>query len=237
MKTGTIVLAQHASIPAECEFAEKCADFLRSRGRRNVRVAYHRGSPSSDEVVTGMFEDEGVDTFCILPLAIAEGNQTVWNMPHAMGLPDNAGSWRMVGEHDVATRFSTAMGREPSIAEGIARMLGPVPESAGVVLVAYGSELSQSARTAEYYATELIERGWKAVCGYARHGPTAAEAVEGLRSQGCKSLKVVPLSITVEGKSMKEAIESIGGEAGVLPPVSSLPEFLELLDKKVPEDW
>lgn len=237
MKTGTIVLAQHSSIQAECDFAEACAEFLRSRGRRNVRVAYHSGHPSSESVITGMFETEGIDTFCILPLAVAEGNQTIWNMPHAMGLPDNAGSWRMVGEHDVATRFSTAMGREPSIAEGIARMLGPVSDDTGIIIVAYGSELSQSAKTAEYYAQELRNRGWKTACGYARHGPSVGEAADELRGAGCTVLKAVPLSITVAGRSMKAALDSIAGCAEVLPPVSSLPEFMELLDSKVPEDW
>lgn len=237
MKTGTIVLAQHSSIPKEREFAESCAEFLRSRGRKNVRVAYHHGPPSSDSVITGMFEEEGIDTFCILPLAIAEGNQTIWNMPHAMGLPDNAGSWRMVGEHDIATRFSTAMGREPSILQGIIRMLGPSVEGTGVILVAYGSQLTQSAKTAEYYAEGLRNSGWITACGYARHGPTTEEAAEDLRKVGCTLLKVIPLSITVSGKWMKGAIENIGKEAEVLPPVSSLPEFMELLDSKVPEDW
>ncbi len=237
MKPGTIVLAQHSSIPAERELAERCAGFLRSRGRGNVSVAYHRGGPSSDEVIVRMFEEDGVDTFCILPLAAAEGNQTIWNMPKAMGLPDNAGSWRMVGVHDVATRFATAMGREPSIAEGICRVLGPVRADTGVIILAYGSELSQSSKTAEYYSSYLEEKGWKAACGYARFGTDVAVAAEELKARGCTSLKVVPMSMTVEGASMKKAIGKIGGGAEVLPPVSSLPEFMELLDSKVPEDW
>ena len=117
-----------------------------------------------------MFVSEGVDTFCILPITVAEGNQTVWNMPKRIGLPDNAGSWRMVGEHDVATRFSTALGRDPRMTEAILDMLGAPSEGDGILLLAHGSELSMSAKTAEYYAEALRLNGWKAECGFARFG-------------------------------------------------------------------
>lgn len=240
MKAGTIVLAQHSRNPGEVRFAERCADYLRSRGRKNVRVAFHSGTPGSNEVLEEMFVKDGVDTFCILPLAIAEGNQTVWNMPKGMGLPDNSGSWRMVGEHDVATRFATALGRSGYMAEAIVRRMGPPAPEEGILLLAYGSALSQSGKTAEYYAGALRAAGWKAACGYANHGCTAAEAAEELRGEGCTSIRVLPLCISVDGRSISNAIASLGKTdvpATILEPISGYEEFLEILDSKVPEDW
>lgn len=234
MKTGVMVLGMHSGIPAEVSFAERCAEYLRSRGRKNVRVAFH--DRDSCEVLEGMFVSEGVDTFCILPITVAEGNQTVWNMPKRIGLPDNAGSWRMVGEHDVATRFSTALGRDPRMAEAILDMLGAPSEGDGILLLAHGSELSMSAKTAEYYAEALRLNGWKAECGFARFGTTAAEAAQALREQGCVTVRILPLSITASGEHMRNAIAS-AGPAEVLEPISCLPAFMEILDSKVPEDW
>ena len=234
MKTGVIVLGMHSRIPAEVSFAEQCAEYLRSRGRKNVRVAYH--DRDSCEVLESMFVSDGIDTFCILPITVAEGNQTVWNMPRRIGLPDNAGSWRMVGEHDIATRFSTALGRDPRMAEAILEMLGSPSDDSGILLLAHGSELSLSAKTAEYYAEALRLNGWKAECGFARFGRPSAEAAQSLRGQGCPKVRILPLSITVDGGYMQNAIESVG-EAELLEPVSRLPVFLEILDSKVPEDW
>ena len=234
MKTGVMVLGMHSAIPAEVSFAERCAEYLRSRGRKNVRVAFH--DRDSREVLEGMFVREGVDTFCILPITVAEGNQTVWNMPKRIGLPDNAGSWRMIGEHDVATRFSTALSRDPRMAEAILDMLGSPSEGVGILLLAHGSKLSLSAKTAEYYAEALRLNGWKAECGFARFGRPSVEAAQSLRGQGCLKVRILPLSITVDGGYMQNAIES-AGEAELLEPVSCLPVFLEILDSKVPEDW
>ena len=234
MKTGVIVLGMHSCIPAEVSFAEQCAEYLRSRGRKNVRVAYH--DRDSCEVLESMFVSDGIDTFCILPITVAEGNQTVWNMPRRIGLPDNAGSWRMVGEHDIATRFSTALGRDPRMAEAILEMLGSPSDDSGILLLAHGSELSMSAKTAEYYAEALRLNGWKAECGFARFGRSSAEAAQSLRGQGCVRIRILPLSITVDGGYMQKAIESAGA-AELLEPVSRLPVFLEILASKVPEDW
>ena len=236
MKTGVIVLAMHSHIPAEVSFAERCADHLRSEGRKNVCVAYHFGEPDSCQTLESMFTDEGIDTFCILPLTVAEGNQTVWNMPKKLGLPDNAGSWRMVGEHDVATRFATALGRDSRMAEAILEYLGAPSDDAGILLLAHGSELSMSGKTAEFYAEVIREAGWKAECGFARFGRTTSEAVASLREKGCRTIRILPLSITVEGRYMRDAIAS-AGPAELLEPISGLPAFLEIIDSKVPEDW
>ena len=224
----------HSRIPAEVSFAERCASYLRSKGRKNVRVAYH--DRDSCQALEDMFVSEGIDTFCILPITVAEGNQTVWNMPKTLGLPDNAGSWRMVGKHDIATRFSTALGRDPRMAEAILDMLGTPSDDTGILLLAHGSELSMSAKTAEYYAEVLRMNGWRAECGFARFGKTAEEASQSLREQGCGRIRVLPLSITVSGRHMRAAVDS-AGHAELLEPISSLTAFLEILDSKVPEDW
>ncbi len=224
----------HSRISSEVSFAERCAAYLRSKGRSNVRVAYH--DRDSCEILEDMFVTDGIDTFCILPITIAEGNQTIWNMPKRLGLPDNAGSWRMVGEHDVATRFSTALGRNPRMAEAILETLGTPSDDVGILILAHGSELSLSEKTAEYYAEVLRMNGWKAECGFARFGRAAAEASEALRDRGCGTIRILPLSITADGEHMRKAILS-AGPAEILEPISNLPVFFEILDSKVPEDW
>ena len=93
MKTGILILAQSSKNQT---VAEAVADELKKHGRRNVRIGYHFSSPRSDDVMVDMFESDGVDTFCILPLCMAEGRMTVWKMPNQLGLPDNSGSWRTV---------------------------------------------------------------------------------------------------------------------------------------------
>ncbi len=60
--------------------------------------------------------DEGVDTFCIIPLTVSEGRHTVWLMPGSVSLPDNFGLWTYVHGKDVATRFATALGSDARIA-------------------------------------------------------------------------------------------------------------------------
>ena len=142
----------------------------------------------------------------------------------------------MVGEHDVATRFATALGRDSRMAEAILEYLGVPSDDAGILLLAHGSELSMSGKTAEYYAEVIREAGWKAECGFARFGRTTSEAVASLREKGCKTIRILPLSITVEGRYTRDAIAS-AGPAELLEPISGLPAFLEIIDSKVPEDW
>ncbi len=112
MKTGIIVLGQHSDSPGGRRVAERFAEHLESKGRKTVRVAYHSGSPGAEEVMLSM-NREGVDTFSIVPLSVSEGRKTVWLMPKGLRLPDNFGSWTMIGGKDVATRFATALGADP----------------------------------------------------------------------------------------------------------------------------
>ena len=239
MKTGTIVLAQHSGSPGERRMAERCAGFLESRGRKNVRIAYHYGSPRSEDVMARMFDD-GVDTFAIVPLSISEGRMTVWLMPDAMGLPDNCGSWTMMGGRDVATRFATALGRDPAMASALAEREGEPVEGTAVLVLAHGSSHSQCARTSEFYADALRRAGWRAECAYCRHDRGIKDAVSSLAEEGYGRIRVVPLFIAFDGRSASEArgiLRDAGVEVEYSEPVSEIPLYLETLDAKVPEGW
>ena len=240
MKTGCMVMGLHKGSSEERAFTDSVVEWLRSRGRKNVFQSYFRGEDPYS-VLASKFNDEGIDTFAVIPLCISEGKQTIWSMPAAIRLPDNSGSWTMVGDHDVAIRFATAMGRSPTIADGISRELGDPEEDSGVLLLAYGSELSQCVKTSEYYRDDLISRGWKAECGYTRLGaPSPAEAAKELVSGGCSSVIVLPLFTTFKGRSAEEAkrsLEDFDADIKYMSPVSELPEFMDLIDSKIPEGW
>ena len=111
MKTGIIVLGKNSASTGEQKVVAECCRYLAEHGHRNVYPAFHIGEPRSDRVLKRMFLEEGIDTFCVLPMALAEGNLTIWNMPKRIGLPDNSGSWTMIGKHDVAIRFATVRHR------------------------------------------------------------------------------------------------------------------------------
>ncbi len=236
MKVGTLILAIN-STPSENKVALRVKEYLLSKERKNVFIGYHNGTPDCYEIFLEM-NRQGIDTYCILPLTVAEGNLTIWDMPKHLSLPDNSGSWTMIGNHDVATRFSTALGCEPSIGIAMEKELGEPEPDVGVVVMAHGSKLSLSEKTAEYYAEYLRNLGWNAVTAFARHEPrTTSEAENLLKEKGCTSLKVVPLFITAEGASYKESLSKLSLPFTVIKPLSEYPEFYEILNSKVPEDW
>jgi sirohydrochlorin ferrochelatase len=237
MDAGTIVFGADGSVPGIVRAAESAKAFLEARGRRNVRIAYYKGSDEEPfSVMSGMYSN-GVDTFCILPLAIAEGRMTVKLMPQSLHLPDNSGSWTMVGSHDVATRFSTALGRDSRMASAIAARLGEPMEDTGVLVLSRGSDLTQSRKTAEWYAGKLHDAGWKTAAAFLHHGITASEASQKLSSAGCRRIVVLPLMVASDTASAVEAVNSIRTEKEVLEPVALWDAFLEILDSKVPEKW
>ena len=241
MKTGIIVLGKNSANEREREAVEKCCRYLADHEHRNVRSAFHLGEPRSDKVLKKMFLEEGIDTFCILPMAIAEGNLTIWDMPKRLGLPDNSGSWTMIGNHDVAIRFSTAMGFSGYMANAMLARLGCPPPGTGAVVLAHGSRLSLSQKTAERYAAYLEDNGWKTACAFTETGSaTVTDAVDVLSSAGCKRIVVIPLFIGTDGKSYLRTVKELndsGIEYTVTEPVSEYPEFLEVLESKVPDDW
>ena len=204
MRTGVIVLGQHSSSPGERAAAERCAEYMASQGRRNVRVAFHSGSPGSEQVMLEM-NAEGVDTFAIVPLSISEGRKTVWLMPKGLRLPDNCGSWAIIGGKDVATRFATALGPDPRMASALTAREGDPGEGEAVLLLSRGSSHSQCRKTAEYYAEAFREKGWRAECAYCRHGTGVQEAVSSIVGDGYGRIRVVPLFIGFDGASAEAA--------------------------------
>jgi len=239
MKAGTIIMVMSSASEGEQAVAMRAAGYLGSKGHRNIRIASLQGEVPPFDVMSGMFREDGVDTFCILPLVISEGRLTVKLMPESLHLPDNSGSWTMVEGHDVATRFATALGRDPRMARAIISYLGAPSPEAGILVLAYGSDLSQSAKTAEYFAERIREAGWKASVGYTARGSCdAGDAAEGLRRMGCSSIRVLPLFISFDGSSATAAKRTLADpDVEFLEPVSSLEAFYEILDSKVPEGW
>lgn len=239
MKTGVMVLAQHSSSEGERAVAERCADYLRANGRNDVHVAYHYGTPSSDDVMESMNRD-GVDTFVILPLAISEGKMTVWTMPKKLGLPDNCGSWRMMNGKDVATRFATALGMNYALADELIGRESPVRTDTVLLVIAYGSETKECEDTAKFYSNKLEEQGWRTEIAFCRHGRTVEEAIASARSSGIGRIRVIPLFISFDGKAAmqsKQTLNSSGLEISYGKPVSDLVSFYKILDSKVPDGW
>ena len=235
-----MILGMDPSLPGCTEVAERCSDYLSGRGRKNVHVAYHKGSPGSRDVMESMFHDEGIDTFCILPLCIAEGQLTIWNMPASLHLPNNSGSWTMIGDDDVATRFATAMGADERIASEILRSLPENTDKEGVVIISYGSKLSQSAKTSAYYRDFLRDRGWDAECCSTVFGTDAKEAVSALMGRGRSILHIIPLMISSQSDSFVRTIDRIkamGCRLVLHEAVTASEVFYEIMDEKVPEGW
>ena len=240
MKTGIIVLGMSGSDDSERDVLMRCCDYLRFKAHKEVYPAFHHGEPRSDAVIERMFTDEGVDTFCVLPLAVSEGNMTIWLMPRQIGLPDNSGSWRMIGEHDVAVRFATAFGAPGRLVDAVADSAGRPERGKGVLILFRGSGLSIARKVAGAYAGCFRERGWDAACADCVSPHSLEDAVEELRGRGCKSLLVVPLFIATGGRMFREAvcrIDAIGIDYTVGRPLSDYPEFYEILESKIPEGW
>ena len=239
MNAGVIVLGQHSDSAGERAVAERCAGFLRDNGRRNVNIAFHYGTPSSDIVMESMNLD-GVDTFVILPLAISEGRMTVWNMPGRLGLPDNCGSWRMMNGKDVATRFATALGKNDALADDLIEREGPPDDGTVLLLISYGSANRECSDTAEFYASKLKQEGWRTEIAYCHHGRTVIDVISDLKLNGTKQIRVIPLFIAFDGPSAERAkheLETSGLDIVYSKPVSDLGSFYKILDSKVPEGW
>lgn len=238
MKTGVIILGNRSS--KEClEVAERARDYLESNGRKNIRIAFHEGDPSSDAVMDEM-NREGIDTFAILPLAISEGKTTVWSMPKKLGLPDNCGSWRMMNGKDVATRFATALGSNHALAEELVKREGEVRKNTALLLISFGSKNPDCSKTAEFYSGYLRDAGWDTETCYCRNGKTVSEAMRGIIDSGKKRVRIIPLFVAFDGPSALKArmeIESFGLETEFSRPISHLESFYLILDSKVPEGW
>ena len=239
MKTGIIVLGQHSTSMGEWEVVERCADFLERNGRSNVNIAFHYGTPSSDDVMEQMNAD-GVDTFVILPLAVSEGKMTVWQMPRKLGIPDNCGSWRIMGGKDVAIRFATALGLNDALADELIEREGPPRADTALLLLSYGSENDHCFETAEFYSSKLKEAGWLTETAYCHRRRNVKEALESLRNRGVEHIRVIPLYIAFDGPSAERSKMELGlsrMDIQYSKPISDLESFYLILDSKVPEGW
>ncbi len=241
MKTGIIVLGRDSCNESENRTVMRCCEYLREHGHRNVFPAFHFGGPRSDDVVREMFLRDGIDTFSILPLAAAEGNMTIWHMPKQIGLPDNSGSWAMIGEHDIAVRFATALGRSARMAKAIMSEIGEPYEGCGALILYKSSELSIARKVADYYTEAVRSIGWTAeCCGCPGSAGSLEETVRRLRDEGCSKLTVIPLFVSAGGRQYEDAVRELdgaGAEYVLSPPLSEYREFYEILESKVPEGW
>lgn len=239
MNTGVIVLGQHSDSAGERAVAERCAEYLKGNGRKNVNIAFHYGEPSSDKVMERM-NLEGIDTFVILPLSVSEGRMTVWEMPKKLGLPDNCGSWRIMNGKDVATRFATALGKNDALANELIERECTPDDDTTILLISYGSENKECSDTAEFYASRLEQAGWKTSAAYCRHGRTVREVISDFKKQGTDHIRVIPLFIAFDGPSAEQArreLDYSGMEVDYSEPISCLESFYMVLDSKVPEGW
>ncbi len=235
MKTGVIVLAQHHT-PDEVRIAEECAGYIRSRGHPEVRTAYFRGSVPPFDVMAEM-NAGGTDTFCILPLVVSEGRMSVWDMPASLHLPDNCGSWTMVGDRDVATRFATALGKDSRMASALVEREGE-PDGSAVLLISRGSPHSTAAKVAEYYAEAFRKAGWRTECSFSRYGESPESVAARLAAEGYGKLRAVPLYVSFTGGSADRVRASLtGAEVRYSEALGNVPVFREILESKVPEGW
>ena len=239
MKTGVIVYGTDSDNPSECATIEGIVSFLDARGHKNVRAGFYHGDPGADKVMYEMFED-GVDTFAILPMVLAEGRMSIWLMPEKIHLPDNCGSWTIIDGKDVATRFATALGFDVGIASDILKSIGSPERGKGVILIARGSPLSICEKTVKSYVKFLQEAGWTAECAFMKHGRTIHEVIEDISSKGINDVCVVPMFIGPSEKTLDAITGSIsdkGMKINICPKISEFDSFLAALESKIPNGW
>jgi sirohydrochlorin ferrochelatase len=240
VKTGILIIGRDSRADGSVRSATALRDYLETKGRKNIRVAYHSGSPRPMDVMREMHRD-GIDTFCILPQTVFEGRLTVWLMPADAGLPDNCGSWTMIDGKDVATRFATAPGEDDAMVEGVADRMGAPDGRTGILLVSYGSRLSMAAKAMRKYQEALRERGWPASFGFLSSDPSVAEGARELLDTGISRIRVVPLMISTEGKGFAEAFSALERSAAiemdVEDPISGSDLYMEAMDRRVPPGW
>jgi sirohydrochlorin ferrochelatase len=245
MKTGVIVLA-HRPDESVVPVAEWYARELEKRGHRNVHVAYHSGDPNIRDVLKEMNVHGENNTFVVLPLLVAEGNLSVWNMPKNMGMPDNSCSYTYLTGTHIAIRFATTFGRINALSETLLKRLreAGAEESDGILLVARGSKLSMNLTAADKHAWYISQHGYTIV-SYASlnyGGPSVADAMDELVKKGAKRVVILPMFL-YEGKSVKETIPSLVEDSnpGVTivyaEPLGTDELLLNDMDRKIPEGW
>lgn len=245
MNTGVILLVHRHGEEVD-PVARWYLERLKERGHRNVRLAYHEGSPSMEEVLREIRVPGVNNTMVVLPLLVSEGDLSVWRMPKNMGMPDNSCSFTYITGTHIAIRFSTAFDRADALSEVLLKRLkeaGARPED-GVLLVHKGSKLEMSGRAAEKHAQYIREHGFPQVeCNSVKYGmKDLSESVRSLEREGAKRIAVLPMFL-FNGKSVRETIPKMIADADPSIPVVyaeclGCDDLLfEEMDRKIPEDW
>ena len=237
MKTGVIVLARDQA--KDRVVAEECADYLISKGRKNVRTAFYLGDEKPEDLMRSMYH-EGIDTFVVLPLVISEGRHSVWLMPKSVLLPDNYGSWTMLDGKDVALRFATALGADSRMADELLSIAGEPEDNSAALLVSYGSPFSYANKDMEYYAQRFKEKGWCVQRASLTNGISLEDAVEKIVQQGKDEVKVIPFFVSPNSDSFKKVkgiLNKYQLNVTYLDTVTAIPIYKEILNSKVPEGW
>jgi len=245
MNTGVIVLA-HRKAPEVEPVAGWYADRLRERGRRNVRVAYHEGSPSVEEVLRDIRVPGTNNTVVVLPLLLSEGDISTWLMPKGMGMPDNCCSFTYITGTHIAIRFSTAFGKMEALSEVLMHRMSEAgaEKDDGILLIGRGSRLDMCMDTVRHHADCIRDRGFCNVeYNTLKHSDRSIrESVASLKEKGVKRIVVLPMFL-FEGRSVKDIIPDLVNEASEGIPVICArcigcdDILLDDMDRKIPEDW
>jgi len=245
MNTGVILLVHRHGEEVD-PVAGWYLERLEEKGHRNVRLAYHEGSPSMEDVLRDIRVPGVNNTVVVLPLLVSEGNLSVWRMPKGMGMPDNSCSFTYITGTHIAIRFSTAFDRADALSEVLLKRLkeaGAGPED-GVLLIHKGSELAMSGQAAEKHAQYIRDHGFPLVeCNSVRYGKEdLSESVGSLKKGGARRIVMLPMFMFA-GESVRETIPKMLSDADPGIPVVyaeclGCDDLLfEEMDRKIPEDW
>ena len=245
MNTGVIVLA-HRRAPETEPVAERYAEGLRERGHKNVRVAYHEGSPSVEEVLREIRVPGVNNTMIVLPLLISEGDLSTWVMPKGIGMPDNSCSYTYITGTHIAIRFSTTFGRSDALSETLMDRLSEAGAEGtdGILLLHRGSRLKMAADTAMKHVGYLSEHGYPIVeCNSLRYSDVPiSESLASLKEKGAGRIVVLPM-LMYDGMGVREIIPGDARKSSNDIPVICArclgfnERLLDDLDRKVPDDW
>lgn len=245
MNTGVIVLA-HRRAPETEPVAEWYAERLRERGRKNVKVAYHDGSPGVEEVLREIRVPGVNNTMVVLPLLISEGDLSTWVLPKGIGMPDNSCSYTYITGTHIAIRFSTTFGRSDALSEALMERLSEVDaeRTDGILLLYRGSRFKTVKETFLKHAGYLSEHGYPLIeCNSLRYSDVpVSESLESLKERGAGRIVVLPMFL-YDGKSVRETIpKEIEKSSNGIPVICTRhlgcdERLLDDLDRKIPEDW
>ena len=245
MKTG-VILYSHLCDESSRSMTEWYAERLREKGHKDVRTAYHKGSPSIEETLKNMNVHGMNNTFVVIPMLLSEGDLSTWVLPKEMGMPDNSCSYTYLTGTHIAIRFSTAIGESEALSETVLKRIREKGANSddGILLVSKGSRLSMNLKSMNRIAGYVEGHGFKnvSIAVLDGEGPSVAASIANLMEKDVKRLIIVPLFLT-ECKSVTEAIPSLVRDSCLLIPVEFADvigrdeQILDDMEKKIPEGW